>query len=399
MLCLILLLPSVSWPADYSMNLHQVRVADLARIVYGDVLRQSFVLDDAVVNSSSVVSLNWIKLGKQDVDVMTRELLNMRGFELVHHGKVLLVRKRDNQDEDLLIYQPRNRSARYLSDILAKVADAYQLGTRTMQASPEFQQAASKNPEQAGSVGAMISQSASDQLAYKCLPVACKRLRILLADLDTPEAQVILRAALYEVGTSKGEGSAVQLAARLLKGKVMVNVGSALAGADQLRLVTGSFDAVLSLLDQDSHFKVVSRPMIRVRTGAQAKFSVGQQVPVLGAVSLDKNGNSVQSVEYRQSGTIFTVQPDVRLDVVDLNVSQELSSFVATTTGVNNSPTLLQRTASSQISINPGEVVVFAGLEEHRDDQAGSSLFGLSFGEKKNNTSSEVLLFIEAQRI
>lgn len=399
MLWFILLLPSVSWPADYSMNLHQVRVADLARIVYGDVLRQSFVLDDAVVNSSSVVSLNWIKLGKQDVDVMTRELLNMRGFELVHQGKVLLVRKRDNQDEDLLIYQPRNRSARYLSDILAKVADAYQLGTRTIQASPEFQQAASKNPEQAGSVGAMISQSASDQLAYKCLPTACKRLRTLLADLDTPEAQVILRAALYEVGTSKGEGSAVQLAARLLNGKVTVNVGSALAGADQLRLITGSFDAVLSLLDQDSHFKVVSRPMIRVRTGAQAKFSVGQQVPVLGAVSLDKNGNSVQSVEYRQSGTIFTVQPDVRLDVVDLNVSQELSSFVVTTTGVNNSPTLLQRTASSQISINPGEVVVFAGLEEHRDDQAGSSLFGLSFGEKKNNTSSEVLLFIEAQRI
>jgi type II secretory pathway component GspD/PulD (secretin) len=143
----------------------------------------------------------------------------------------------------------------------------------------------------------------------------------------------------------------------------------------------------------------VSRPQLRVRTGAQARFSVGQQVPVLGAMSQDNKGNPIQSVEYRQSGTIFTVRPDIRDQVVDLDISQELSSFVATTTGVNNSPTLLQRTASSQLSIKPGEVVVFAGLEESRDDNAGSSFFGFSLGSRKNNAASEVLLFIEAQSI
>ena len=156
---------------------------------------------------------------------------------------------------------------------------------------------------------------------------------------------------------------------------------------------------MLAVLDQDSRFKVVSRPQLRVRTGAQAKFSVGQQVPVLGAISYDKNGNSLQSVDYRQSGTIFTVRPDIRDEVVDLDISQELSSFVTTTTGVNNSPTLLQRTASSQLSIKPGEVVVFAGLEESRDEKAGSNFFGFSLGSRENNSSSEVLLFIEAQAI
>jgi len=42
---------------------------------------------------------------------------------------------------------------------------------------------------------------------------------------------------------------------------------------------------------------------------------------------------------------------------------------------------------------------VFAGLEEQKDDEAESHLFGFSLGKKKNSSTSEVLLFIEAQRI
>lgn len=396
---LLFLLPSISFPADYTMQLHQVRVADLARIVYGDVMRQSFILDAEVIQSPTTVSLNWLNLGKRDVDTMTRQLLDLHGFELVQQGKVLLVRKRDKGDEDLLIYKPRHRAGRYLTDILAKVADVQPLGARSMQASPEFAQAASKAPEQAGSVGSMISQSAQDQLAYSCRPAQCDRLRKLLVDLDTPEPQIVLRAAVYEVGTTKGQGDALQVAASLFQGKLKANIPGTISGASTLSLSVAGLDAVLAVLDQDGRFKSISRPMLRVRTGAQAKFSVGQQVPVLGALSQDKNGNPVQSVEYRQSGTIFTVRPDVRLDVVDLDITQELSSFVQTTTGVNNSPTLLQRTASSQLSIKPGEVVVFAGLEEQREDESASRLFGWSFGKKNSDTTSQVLLFIEAQPI
>lgn len=396
---LALLLPSLSFPATFSMQLHQVQVSDLARIVYGDVLRQSFILDAEVIQSGDTVSLSWIKLDKKDVSTMMRDLLERRGFELVQRDKVLLVRNRSKEDEDLLIYQPRHRSAKYLSDVLSKVADAHQLGTRGLNSSPEFQKSVSKQAEVVGSASSMVDRSASDQLAYQCIAVKCDRLRKLLVQLDTPEAQVVLRAAVYEVGTTRGEGSAVQIAGKLLQGQLTATAGSVFTGNAQLHLAGANLDAVLAVLDQDSRFHVVSRPMLRVRTGAQAKFSVGQQVPVLGAITQDKNGNSLQSVEYRQSGTIFTVQPDVRLDVVDLNITQELSSFVATTTGVNNSPTMLQRMATSQLTIKPGEVIVFAGLEEQRNDQADSSFFGIPLGQRKNNASSEVLVFIEAERI
>lgn len=401
----VFLLPSVTFcapaPAPVSLSLHQVKLSDLARVVFGDLLGRSYIFDGEVINSDDDLSVHWSRLAPATVEELTVNLFRVRGYEFDQVGKVLLLRKQKKEDAGLLIYKPRYRSARYLSDILEKVADAYQLGTRGLTPTKGFRDAAalSRMPEVKGSAMAAVDRSAVDQLAYACDKDKCARLEKLLVDLDSPEAQVVLRAAVYEVGTTTGQGSAIQIAANLLNGKIALNLGGSLAGAAQLHLAAGGLDAVLSVLDQDGRFKVVSRPMLRVRTGAQARFSVGQQVPVLGSISLDKSGNAIQSVEYRQSGTIFTVQPDVRREVVDLDITQELSSFAVTTTGVNNSPTLLQRTASSQLSIRPGEVVVFAGLEEQRDDQAESRFFGWSLGEKKNSSSTEVLLFIEAQSI
>lgn len=383
--------------AQVTLQFDQIKLYDLARVVYGDLLNRSYIFDADFIHATNDVSVNWVDQSNAQVLVMTNEIFKSHGYDLDSTGKVLHIRKTKQEDEDLLVYIPKNRSAKYLSDVVKNVSNFEPLGTRSMEAGQDFQNAISNQDELQGSASQQFNRSAKDQIAYNCLPVNCKRINNLLTQLDTPEAQVILRAAIYEVGTAQGEGGAVKLAASLLK--TSLTAGSVLSGAAQLHLGTANLDVILSLLDQDSRFKVISRPMLRVKTGAQAKFTVGSQVPVLGNSSQDKNGNSVQSVEYRQAGTIFTVQPDIHQDVIDLNITQELSSFVATTTGVNNSPTLLQRTASSQLSVKAGEVVVFAGLEEQKNDETQSRFFGWSLEKKKSGSTSEVLLFIEATRI
>lgn len=396
---LIFLLPSITFAQSVTIQLHEVKLSDLARVVYGDLLNRSYIFDADFLREQDDISINWRNLSTVQVNVLTGNIFTEHGYDLEIIGQVLRIRKTKKEDEELLLYLPRFRSARYLSDILQKVVGTQQLSSRGMPASPQQQTSIAQQPETPGAASAQVDKSATDQLAYQCLPARCKVLRKLLADLDTPEAQVVLRAALYEVGTTRGEGSAVQVAAKLFKGNLQLAAGTTILAGSSLHLGAANLDAIFSVLDQDSRFHVISRPMLRVKTGTQAKFSVGSQVPVLGSVSQDKNGNPVQSVDYKQSGTIFTVQPDVRQDVIDLNITQELSSFVATTTGVNSTPTMLQRSATSQLTIHTGEVVVFAGLEEQRDDKSDSHLFGFNLGTKKNSTSSEVLLFIEAQRI
>lgn len=109
----------------------------------------------------------------------------------------------------------------------------------------------------------------------------------------------------------------------------------------------------------------------------------------------------MQSVEYKQSGVILTASPEIREDVIELRLQQELSSFVVTKTGVNNSPTLIKRAVDTRLGIQPGEVVVLAGLQDEQADESQTRLpfVGWLLGERQQKRQSEILVFIEAQRI
>ncbi len=66
---------------------------------------------------------------------------------------------------------------------------------------------------------------------------------------------------------------------------------------------------------------------------------------------------------------IFNLSPVVRDSVVDLRVSQEVSNFVVTNTGVNGSPTKIVREVNTELSMNNGEIVVIGGLAETKESQ------------------------------
>ncbi|MFZ6678707.1 hypothetical protein [Undibacterium sp. Tian12W] len=104
------------------------------------------------------------------------------------------------------------------------------------------------------------------------------------------------------------------------------------------------------------------------------RFNSGQEVLVLGAVSYPSGAG--QDVQYRNSGVTFEDKPNIRDEVVDLKVRQQISDFVTTTTGVNNSPTLNKREVETSLSLQDGDVVVLGGLSQ--DKQSGSHS-GLSF--------------------
>lgn len=86
---------------------------------------------------------------------------------------------------------------------------------------------------------------------------------------------------------------------------------------------------------------------------------------------------------------------------MDLSVQQQISNFVQTTTGVNNSPTLIKRELRTEVQIGDGEVVMLGGLTEEKVN-AGRS--GLSFlpswtrSRTGDNTRTELLLVLQVTR-
>jgi len=392
----MLLLVSLSARAEnVSLYLDAAPLPDLVKIVYGEVAKRPFIMSPAVLEHREPFTISVRQVSPSRLVEHVGSMLAAAGFRAVSHGDVFFIDKAAAAADDVVVYRPRYRSARYLADVVRPI-----LGAELVEKRPKLQpgQMAERSPAEVRAAPGQDDPYQADQVAFQVKPKDAKKLEKLLADLDTPTGEVLLKAAVYEVGTTRQDGSAFQLALSLAG--VQVGIGGVVQG-DFIKLSSGGLEAVISALQRDSRFRSVSQPRLRVKNGSEARFTVGQDVPILGAQQLDRNGNPLQSVEYKASGIILTARPEIRDQVIELDLHQELSNFVATSTGVNNSPTLIKRSVKTQLQLTPGEVVILAGLQDEKEDGKSNRLpfFGWLLGDESTRQQTEVLVFIEATRI
>ncbi|TJE70302.1 type II secretion system protein GspD [Escherichia coli] len=293
------------------------------------------------------------------------------------------------------VYTPLHRSPSYLATVLSGTTG------RSSQASSE-----STSGTSSGSLSGSVSSSSGsflsgegDSLVFRGTRSELARLKELVPLVDVPAQGVVVTGYIYEVQTGRSEGSGLALAAKLLSGRFGVSVGSSSSMGNYISFSSGTLNAMYELFSTDNRFKVVSAPQLRMDSGKEATFSVGEQVPVLGSVSYE-DGKAVQSVTYRDSGVIFKVKPVITSSRISLNVNQQLSNFVKTDTGVNDSPTLLKREVDTSLTLKDGDIVLLGGLAENKDSQAST---GLSFlpkswsqnSDEKSRTDMVILLQVK----
>lgn len=385
--------PVVAAAPTVSLAFSNVKLPDLLRVVFADVLGASFVLDDVVLQSTAVVSVELRGLTREQIAARLEDMIGRQGFDVTRRGGVYYVGAKPVvvPVESSFVYVPAHRSGRWLSEV---VGSAVRVGRFS-------QTRVAEGESKAGAAGPVRTAAAEhDALVYSGPEREAENVKRLLVELDTPVGEVVLKAAVYEVVVRNSEGSALSIVASLLSGHIGVSLGTVIDGA-RLTIKAGGVQAVLSALGVDDRFKVVSRPQVRVRSGGAARFSVGQETPVQGAAVLDRNGNPVTSVTYRESGIILTAKPTVRAGGVQLDITQELSSFGQTTTGVLTSPTLSKRLVETALTLQPGEVVVMAGLDEAAQGEHADRLPFLDavFGRGSDRRTTELIVFVEAQRI
>src|SRR5690606_12517902 len=144
--------------------------------------------------------------------------------------------------------------------------------------------------------------SANEPVELEVLPGAVDR---PAAVLDPLPSTVSHSAPVPVVHSLSGRKDAsFSIITSLFDGKLNIGMASgAVSPLDNfVSFKNVTIDLIANVLSNDSSFKVVSSPSIRMTSGVSGTFSVGQDVPVLGSVSYDGNGNAVQSVEYRSSG-------------------------------------------------------------------------------------------------
>lgn len=142
----------------------------------------------------------------------------------------------------------------------------------------------------------------------------------------------------------------------------------------------GDVHVVLSALDQITKVRVLSSPQMMVLNNHSAVLQVGDQVPILtrSAVSVtDPAAPVVNSIEYHDTGVILRVTPRVNESgLVTMDIRQEVSDVVPTSTSTIDSPTIQQRYLDSSVAIDSGETIAMGGLIQDRktNDNTGIPL-------------------------
>ena len=144
-----------------------------------------------------------------------------------------------------------------------------------------------------------------------------------------------------------------------------------LESQDNARLAIDALSAVTDL-------RIISSPSIVVLNNRTATLNVGDQVPIVtrsASSVIDPDSPIVNSVEFRDTGVILTVTPQVSsTGMVTLEIEQEISSVAnrpgQAGTGVAGNPTISQRSIVTTVNARSGQTVALGGLiDDTRDDQ------------------------------
>ena len=125
--------------------------------------------------------------------------------------------------------------------------------------------------------------------------------------------------------------------------------------------------------------KVISCPQILVSSHTKAKIQVGSEIPTLKSsfTSTSSSGNSQNEIEYKQTGIILTVTPQITsTDLISLEVTQELSQASTNSSSSINSPEISKRTVDTAMTIADGHTMIIGGLiQERKNDNLDSLPF------------------------
>jgi general secretion pathway protein D len=201
-----------------------------------------------------------------------------------------------------------------------------------------------------------------------------------LRKLDVPPQQILIEAAITEVGLTDNTSYGVQW--NYTSGATNVGYSTTGTASGSPAIPTpaaslpgfsyfysgSSISATLNALQQHSNIKVVSAPKLLVLNNQTAALQVGDEVPISSGTTTNlSNTNSVTStIEYKDTGVILKITPRVNASgLVQLDVSQEVSQVstaAATTATEQQSPTISTRRIATTVSVRDGQVIALGGL-------------------------------------
>lgn len=370
-LALFMLISSFAYGKNVDFKLEAVPLPKAISMIYDEVLQKPYMLDPKLAGDTRLISFHTTE--QQDFEQFIQRYFSNMSISVSEKKGVVYIGHVEPKQPKVVkrsyVYTPVYRDVEYLASFL----------------------------QGEGQVSA-----SGDKLVYYGVSEDIERIKSVLKSVDTKSREVVVTGYVFEVQNIEKEGSGINLLAKLLSGKLGISVGYKQNYENFITVNAGNLDAMFELFRTDQRFRVVSSPTLRVKSGSKGNFSVGSDVPVLSNV-IYQDGKPIQSIEYRSSGVIFDIQPTIKNQAIDLKIQQQLSNFIKTDTGVNNSPTLVKRDLVTDVTVKSGDVVVLGGLAENKlsSGETGFSILpkGWLSGKSNENTKTDIIVLLQVKEI
>ncbi|MBL8629647.1 MAG: hypothetical protein JNM81_08470 [Rhodospirillaceae bacterium] len=208
---------------------------------------------------------------------------------------------------------------------------------------------------------ALIFQGSAEEYA---------QFRTLVDQMDRAPLEVLIEATIAEVTLREGQTLGAVL--KFDDGAVVKPAQSVIQSSAGLivNMVrdTGQFTAQLQALADRSRVNILSNPRVVARSGKAANITVGTQVPIITSQQTSNGqvgGTSalLQDIQYRSTGVNLRVNPTINSNRrVELSIAQEVSEAQVNNISDVQSPLILTRNISTELSLSDGETVLLGGL-------------------------------------
>lgn len=260
----------------------------------------------------------------------------------------------------------------------------------------------------------LVADEISNSLVILATKQDYEEVRKVLRDLDVVPRQVVIEVLIAEISLNKdvelglqsiitnsggvgpvptattaptatpeGEGGALGALGSALQSTgvnddVLKRLWNVADGGQLTAILTdqSSFRFTLTALATAGRLKVLASPHILTADNREASINIGQSIPIITATqqSTLATANVLNSVQYRDTGVILNILPQVNADgLVNLQIRQEVSAVGNDSFGQTGSPSFNTRVAETTAVVQDSDSLLIGGIirEDTRRRRSG----------------------------
>ena len=330
-----------------------------------------------------------------------------RGFNEIERWVQILDAQSQEQVEQLFYYQVRNLNAVELAQTLTEVFETDRddedaavtpilqsrlLGLGQVAPAPpaEVDLNTNNSAVAADLMVKIVSDEATNSLLIRSTARDYRQLLTTINRLDTVPLQVMINAVIAQVTLTDGNEFGVdwsRIAANSAVDEISTSTATNFVPGDVGGLLfsksfingAAKIDATLAAISSNNDVRLLARPTITVANNQEGEIIIGSDVPVEQGQNVGANGTVTSNIQYRDTGIKLSITPQINNDgIVNLVISQELSSVDSGGAGVNGNPIFNNQEITTTVVVRDGENIVLGGLIQTDDEDLNTGVPGLN---------------------